>query len=257
MMFNKYILNLSNDSFDQLSSCIQFENITDGRKGAVLAQINSMIPIVRTTTIYKYPIQNFQPIHNDLIQQIKDVTEYAGLNFNNALIEIYDFRYYNMKFHSDQALDLDENSYICVFSCYSEKTHLRKLKIKEKNKNNDLHEIILDHNSIVIFSVETNRKYLHKIIAEKKKSGTARQGGAERDKWLGITFRLSKTYIYFRNELPYFYSNDEQMISANEQQTKEFYKCRALENSQDNYIYLNINYTISPSDLMVPNNLHH
>ena len=37
-----------------------------------------------------------------------------------------------MKYHSDQALDLADNSYICIFSCYDNPINLRTLRIKNK-----------------------------------------------------------------------------------------------------------------------------
>jgi hypothetical protein len=70
------------------------------------------------------------------------------------------------------------------------------------------------------------------------------------DKWLGITFRLSKTYIEFVNEISYFYKTDKKLKLANEEETKEFYKMRQTENKSINFEYPEINYTISESDLL-------
>ena len=96
-----------------------------------------------------------------------------------------------------QTLDLNKNYYICIFSCYDDPTtkNLRKLKIKDKITN-ECFDVILDHNSIVLFSVNINQKHLHKIVLE--------QNGSN-DLWLGITFRQSKTFISFHNEMPYFF----------------------------------------------------
>ena len=35
------------------------------------------------------------------------------------MIERYNYKYVTMKDHSDQDMDLDPESYICVFSCYN------------------------------------------------------------------------------------------------------------------------------------------
>jgi hypothetical protein len=118
----------------------------------------------------------------------------------------------------------------------------RILKVKEKNSNK-IDNIILDHNSIVYFNMDTNIKHLHKIILEKNTIN---------NKWLGITFRLSKTYIKFINESPHFSHNNSQLIFANEEQQKEYYKKRSIENSSVDYNYNDINYTISISDIMKP-----
>jgi hypothetical protein len=171
-----------------------------------------------------------------------------------------------MGFHSDQSLDLDKNSYICVYSCYNnaETKNLRKLRIKKKQPSNECNarnnecnnhfDIILEHNSIVMFSVDTNSKYLHSIILENDLSHLphlSQSTQLESDNlWLGITFRQSKTFIFFNNELPYFPSNNQELILANDKQKKEFYKYRSLENSNIEYIYPEINYTISIGDIL-------
>ena len=117
------------------------------------------------------------------------IEEIKKMVFNNALIEIYDSTYCSMGFHSDQSLDLANESYICIFSCYnnSNTKYIRKLIIKDKITN-VRSTYILEHNSIIVFPLSTNSKYLHKIILDKNGSD---------DIWLGITFRLSKTLINF------------------------------------------------------------
>src|ERR1700744_1189249 len=202
-MFKKFTINFQDNKFEELTNSAEFENINRGRKGAVLVDYkNNLIPLVRTTTIYNKPAQKFLPIHYDIIENIKKITGYNELEFNNALIEIYDSDYRNMKYHSDQSLDLANDSYICLFSCYSDPSKdNRKLKIKDKSKiTNEHSEIILNHNSVVIFSLSTNTKYLHKLILETKTGN---------NQWLGLTFRLSKTFIKFIDNIPYFYPNND------------------------------------------------
>ena len=244
-IFNKYIINFNKNLFDELTSSIKYEDITKGRQGAVLIDYKDeqLIPLVRTTTKYNNPLQKFNDIHYHIIEQIKSVTRIKNLEFNNALIEIYDNSYCTMGAHSDQALDLEDDSYICLYSCYENAdTHnLRKLKINNKFDSNNISEIILEHNSIVIFSLNCNSKHLHKIVLDSIKSS---------DRWCGITFRLSKTFIKFINEIPYFVSNNKILHMANEIEKKEFYKYRKIENNSIEYKYPSIDYTISPSDLI-------
>jgi hypothetical protein len=134
------------------------------------------------------------------------------------------------------------DSYICLFSCYNHSPNpsdIRKLQIKEKNTKKNS-ERILDQNSIVIFSTSINRKYLHKIVLESNKSD---------NKWLGITFRLSKTFVHFNNKLPLL-SSGKMLVLANDDLRKQFLKYRKLENLQVDFIYPEIDYTISKSDLL-------
>jgi hypothetical protein len=248
-MFSKYQLEFDNNLFDELSETTKFENITNGRNGAILVNNNNIIPIVRTTTKYNNPAQLFMPIHYNIINKIQTATN-IDINFNNALIEIYNNDYKSMGEHSDQALDLANNlsndSYICLFTCYNNPlaTNIRTLKTKNK-LTNELLNFELNHNSIVLFSLQTNSNHLHKIILD--------NNNINNDEWLGITFRLSKTFIKFINEIPYFtsslgYNTNIILKKASKEESKEFYKCRSMENKSINYIWPIINYTISPSD---------
>lgn len=129
-MFKKISIDyLNNNLFTELSESVNFETICKGRKGAILVNIkNNLIPIVRTTTKYKNTVQKFMKIHENIMEEIK---KHGDFKFNNAMIEIYDSDYSKMKFHSDQSLDLEKESYICIFSCYKDKeSSIRTLEIK-------------------------------------------------------------------------------------------------------------------------------
>jgi hypothetical protein len=238
------VINLNYDTnlFDELANSVIWNNVTNGRKGAILVDCkDGILPIVRTTTIYNKPVQSFSPIHYKIINSIKNNFS-KNVEFNNGLIEIYDRNYRSMKFHSDQSLDLVKDSYIGIFSCYDcdKQFDIRTLKIQEKATGNSF-EIKLEPNSVVLFSYETNYKYLHKIILE---------SNTNNNKWLGITFRLSNTFIKFIDGKPIINSNNKELILANYEQKKEFYEQRSKENNSIEFEYPEINYTISPSDLM-------
>jgi len=235
-MFNVY----KTDSFlyQDLINLIKFEEITKGRYGTVIANLkNNIIPIVRTTTKYNNKIQPFNNTHCRLIDNIKQISG-IDMEFNNALIEIYDNRYKSMGLHTDQALDLQEDSYICLYSNYDNNNHSRTLNIVNKTTNEKT-EIILEHNSVVLFSLETNKNHLHQIVFNNN----------SQNNWLGITFRLSKTFIHFINEIPYFNNSDRILKLANNEETKEYYKLRKLENTSIDFKWDELNYTISISDL--------
>lgn len=240
-MFTKYILNKQYD-FDQLIKSVQFENVTNGRDGANIVDIkNDSIPIVRTVSRYHNPNQKFKQIHHDIIDDIKNVTNKDELQFNNGLVELYSTKYKTMGFHSDHTLDLDHDSYICAFSYYSDPQtqSLRKLVIKDKLTGETFNHV-MDHNSIILFSVDVNLKYQHKIVLDGPDSNAL---------WFGITFRQSKTFITFINEIPYFVSNKKQLTLANDEQKKEFYKCRGTENSIIDYAYPEFDFTLSDGDI--------
>lgn len=127
------------------------------------------------------------------------------LKFNNILFEEYDDRYRTMSYHSDQALDLVEPSFIAIFSCYNNNNKninttnpSRSLFLKKKqNCKMPLSiesiesieqiqpvKIPLFHNSVVLFSTLTNACYLHKIILSKVRG----------DSCIFMTCRLSKGF---------------------------------------------------------------
>lgn len=236
-MFNKFILDFPTNIFNGLLESVQFEPIVGGRVGTVITDPqDGNIPIVRTTTIYEKPAQKFQPIHREIIDKIKSFN--PAIRFNNALVEIYDSSYRTMGYHSDQALDLAEDSYIGIFSCYDNLDNIRTLKIKNKTTG-ECSNMTMDQNSVILFSYNMNSEHLHKIILEKPKDDS---------KWFGITFRLSKTFVHFINKIPTISSGPFRL--ATEDEKREFYKFRSAENRSLQYTYPQIDYTISPSDLL-------
>lgn len=239
-MFTYKLLDFEYNLFKELCD-VKFENICSGRKGCVLAKINNgVIPLVRTTTNYENPVQSFNKTHIKVINKIKSSFDYE-IDFNNALVELYTQKYYKMGFHTDQSLDLQKDSFICLYSCYKNKTQkkdLRKLKIKNK-ETNDISEVLLEHNSIVLFSTNTNKKHLHKIILESNSSD---------NEWFGMTLRLSKTFIEFKNNYPFI--DNIRLTFATEEQRNEFIMHKRNENKSIKYEYPKIYYTISKSDLL-------
>jgi hypothetical protein len=255
--FYKITLPLKENVFYELSSSIEFEATGKGRLGNHLVdKTNKGFPLVRTTTNYKCPAFTFSETHKMIVENIKgnvnDILPLSELDFNNALIEIYDRNYTKMKYHSDQCIDIDSESYIALFSCYEKSSELteqsiRKLKIKNK-ETKEVSEVSLTHNSVILFSVSTNSKYLHKIVLEQVKGKTPIDID---NRWLGITFRKSETFIKFKENVPYF-SNGEALKLADENQRKEFFKLRGEENKSRDFIYPELNYSLSEADSLPP-----
>eukprot|EP01031_Cornospumella_fuschlensis_P015805 gene15805-19308_t len=155
------------NSFESLQATTLFSDVTNGRKGQILvAQCTDGVPIVRTTTPYNAAAQFFSPEHSSLADLIHSTASLpAQAKFNNAMIEVYTNEYTNMGFHSDQALDLQEGSYIALFSCYKDPTSrpMRKLVVKSKEPGSHEFEVPMVHNSVVVFSLDTNTRFRHKI----------------------------------------------------------------------------------------------
>ena len=128
------------DLFAVLFDSVSWEDVGKGRRGAVLARIDEAggVPLVRTTTQYGSPTQRFQAVHEGLAQQIQERLAHP-VGFNNALIETYTNAYTTMGSHSDQALDLADDSFIAVFSCYRhpDVRPLRKLIVESKDSGGE------------------------------------------------------------------------------------------------------------------------
>ncbi|MFD4358069.1 hypothetical protein ACFWPX_36390 [Nocardia sp. NPDC058518] len=199
---------------------------------------------MRTTTRYGSPAQRFGAVHDRLAQRVQ---ARAGLSvgFNNALVECYSNAYATMGSHSDQALDLAEESFIAVFSCYRYPAAVppRKLLFEQKGSG-EMFEVPLVHNGVVVFSVASNRRLRHKIVLD----GAAR---AVENEWLGVTLRSSKTFVRFRGGHAYL-PQGARLVLADEDQRREFYRLRRRENDETDFVYPSLAYTVSESDLMVP-----
>ncbi|MEU2242546.1 hypothetical protein ABZ572_24405 [Streptomyces sp. NPDC018338] len=248
--------------FAELSASVRWEDVGKGRRGAVLTRVDETgrVPLVRTTTRYGIPAQRFRAVHERLAQRIQERTA-LSVGFNNALIESYTNAYTKMGSHSDQALDLADESFIAVFSCYRhpEASPPRKLIFESKGSDarrldagrsdargsdGEKFEIPLAHNSVVVFSVDANRRLRHRIVLDAPLQAPDNQ-------WLGVTFRTSKTFVRFRDGHAYL-PQGERLMSADDEQSREFYQLRRRENQETDFGYPLLPYTVSESDLMPP-----
>ena len=247
------------DLFAELSASVHWEDVGKGRRGAVLTRVDEdgRVPLVRTTTRYAAPAQRFRDVHERLAVRIQEHAE-IPVAFNNALIETYTNAYTTMGAHSDQALDLAEDSFIAVFSCYRrpDAGPPRKLIFHPKGSEGERFEVPLVHNGFVVFSVGSNRRLKHKIVLEKPVPPTDNQ-------WLGVTFRTSRTLLEFRDghahlprgpHLPRdpHHRHGPRLTMADEEQSQEFYRLRRRENNEIDFIYPPLTYTVSESDLLPP-----
>lgn len=241
-----YKLSAAENFFDQLRGAVRFEDTGKGRQGTVIVKTDETggVPVVRTTTGYGAAAQIFRPIHELLARQIQE-TAALPVAFNNALVEKYTDAYTKMGAHSDQALDLADDSFIALFSCYKNPEAAnppRKLLFETKESGGDKFEISLIPNSVVVFSVAVNRRLRHKIVLEKPSRPTDNE-------WLGVTLRTSKTFLEFRDRQAYF-ADGTPLTLAGDEQRREFYRLRRAENDEIDFKYPPISYTVSASDLL-------
>ncbi|MFF7725812.1 alpha-ketoglutarate-dependent dioxygenase AlkB [Streptomyces sp. NPDC008001] len=242
-----YDVPTGDDLFAELSASVRWEEVGKGRRGATLTKVDESggVPLVRTTTRYSNPTQRFRTVHERLAQQVQERAA-LPVGFNNALIESYTNAYTTMGSHSDQALDLAGESFIAVFSCYQhpEASPPRKLVFESKESAGEQFEVPLAHNSIVVFSTDSNRRLRHKIVLDTSVKAVDNQ-------WLGVTFRTSKTFVQFRDGHAYL-PQGARLTSADDEQRREFYQLRRRENKETDFVYPLLTYTVSESDLLPP-----
>lgn len=244
--FRSYALAPEGNLFEALLASVRFEALGEGRQGAVLLrpEASGRAPIVRTTTPYHTPAQPFRPVHDRLAQQIQARAS-ISVGFNNALVERYTNAYTTMGGHSDQALDLADESSIALFSCYQhpEQTNaLRTLMVESKEPGGERFEVSLAHHSVVVFSVNTNRRFRHKIVLNASPR-------TPENPWLGVTFRSSKTLVLSRDGRTFF-EDGTPLTLADEEQRREFFQLRRRENRETDFRYPRVAYTLSESDRM-------
>ncbi|MFF8263782.1 hypothetical protein [Streptomyces virginiae] len=235
------------DLFAELSASVRWEDVGKGRRGATLVKIDEAggVPLVRTTTRYGSPAQRFRAVHERLARRVQERAA-LPVGFNNALIERYTNAYTTMGGHCDQALDLADESFIAVFSCYRnpEAGPPRKLIFESKGSGGEKAEIPLAHHGVVAFSVASNRRLRHRIVLDTS-------AGVADNQWLGVTFRTSKTFVRFHDGQAYL-PQGARLTAADEEQEREFYRLRRRENRETDFSYPPLAYTVSESDLMPP-----
>lgn len=247
--FRQYVLPIEGGNpFEELSISARFQNVGRGRKGTVLVNPDKVhgVPIVRTTTPYDVPAQTFRVIHLQLAEQIRQAASLPHA-FNNALIERYTNMYTTMGDHSDQAQDLLDDSYIALFSCYrypERATTARRLVVKSKAFEGGRFEIPLVHNSVVVFSLATNRRFKHKIVLDKS-------ANSPKNEWLGVTFRTSRTFVRFSDTQALLKDGTTLTLASNDERNA-LYQLRGRENRELDFVYPSMSYTLSPSDLIPP-----
>jgi hypothetical protein len=227
-------LDIARDSFQRLHAATTLEDVCAGRKGAIIVDVQEggLVPLVRSTTNYRQAAQAFKDVHRDILSRIPPA--------NNAMVEVYTNEYRRMGFHTDMALDLVEDSFICLFSCYENPDcDQRVLQVKHKTDPGRYFDIPLCHNSAVFFSMETNRNYVHRIVLPPQ---------AATNRWLGVTFRLSKTFVRYTPE-PRL--NNRILHLASDVERAELHKNKGRENALIAHTYpTDLDYTLSEGDLL-------
>jgi hypothetical protein len=242
------------DVFYTLCKGVVFEKGRCGRDGAVALwpNMDDGYPIVRSTTKYFTPHQLITLPLERLIKAVCKQAPIPNLSFNNAMVELYYSSYRSMGLHSDMAMDLDETSYICLFNCYKPTAKQDKRQLVVQHKITGAVQIfVLEENTAVLFSVEQNALYRHKIVPVM----ACPDPDASDSVYLGITLRFSKRSVKYLDGRVVLETGRELELLTNKLDIKEFHKLRSCENASPKpyvYSYVQSAQTLSPSDMMEP-----
>ena len=239
------------EGFDaaELLASVRWEEVREGRRGGILVNpaAERGVPIVRSTDRYQGAAQRFGAVHRRLARAVE---RRAGLGtaFNNAMIEHYTNAYRKMGAHSDMALDLAEGSSIALVSLYRDpevaERAPRTLVVTSKEVEGETFEIPLRHGSVVVWSLETNRRFRHKIVLS---------GQPPENDWVGVTLRTSGTFIRhaegatFEDGRPLAWVTDRE-----DERAKTLYKLRGQENREVDFEWPRIDCTLSRHDTLPP-----
>jgi len=70
--------------------------------------------------------------------------------------------------------------------------------------------------------------------------------------WIGVTFRLAKTYLQFRKGVPYLVPADIPLRVATDKEKHAFFRAKGQQNANDGYEAPVIDYTLSIGDTLPP-----
>lgn len=235
---------LEGNVFEELSRDVIFEPFGRGRRCAVGIERNADggTAMVRSTTKFLAPHQCMPASIRHLSQRLCGII--PGARFNNALIEQYTHEYRTMGAHSDMALDLADDSWICLFTCYDNPSEpdLRQLVVFDKARKKE-QRFLLHHCSAVWFSTADNCTHKHAILP-------VGDDISSRSTWLGITFRCSKRSVTHRDGRTFLETGEELVMATD----RQLYKERGEENATCGpfeYSEAVRVCTVSPSDLML------
>ena len=123
----------------------------------------------------------------------------------------------------------------------------RKLVVQAKTDAQETHEILLQPNSVVVWSLEANRNFRHQIVL------TDPNGNNQDNQWMGFFFRTSSTPIHYQDNCAYFANGVPLILLEGDRACSTTHRLRELENEGAGFLYPScMMSTISPGDLLPP-----
>ncbi|VDB86089.1 unnamed protein product [Peniophora sp. CBMAI 1063] len=151
--------------------------------------------------VYRHPSDESPALlpFSPTVQLIREHVERAVQHpVNHVLIQLYRGGTDYISEHSDKTVDIAPNTYIVNVSLGAERVMTLRTKkdALEDGAERQKQRIPLPHNSLLAFGLETNRRWLHAVNADKRplslKSSTELAEDGER---ISLTFRSIHTFM--------------------------------------------------------------
>ncbi|KAF2449493.1 hypothetical protein P171DRAFT_351116 [Karstenula rhodostoma CBS 690.94] len=153
------------------------------------------MPIYRHPADQTLPLLHFSPkVH--LIR--KRAEKLAGHPLNHVLVQLYRAGTDYISEHSDKSLDIARGSSIVNVSFGAQRT--MRLRTKKPDKVDDsqreTQRVAMPHNSMFVLGLESNAKWLHGIMADKRMASERSDAeNAYEGMRISLTFRHIATYL--------------------------------------------------------------
>lgn len=236
---------------------VQLEEVAKGRQGAVLLDPHpdGRLPLVRSTTRYTRRHQRVPAVVAEFACGVQAWLK-SPKPFNNIMVEKYSSAYRTMGLHTDQALDLDPESLICLVTLYGEDgvEDGRELVVTDKEARDPAAvtwRVPLLHGTVVSFSVATNARHTHAIVAARAEPAASTAASPGRA-WVGITLRTSRRALACPQDGQAELLPGVRLLLAEGKLARAYYCERARENRVVDFEFDPAldHLTISPSDVM-------
>jgi nicotinamidase-related amidase/alkylated DNA repair dioxygenase AlkB len=196
--FVHFNLGLPNDAFRQVLNEVDWHTIAvkGGKLSRKISIQGTFVSNEFSTTypIYRHPAEN-QPNTipwTPIVSVLKNIcSEYLGIDFNHALVQLYQGGKSWISEHSDKTLDIEKGSDIVSLSLGATRTMI----LISKNGKKERFRIALPNNSLFVLGPKSNRNYWHTIKQDKRMEQSKTQDERDFDGIrISLTFRRIATF---------------------------------------------------------------
>ena len=166
-----------------------------------LASIQGSIAHDTTVPLYRHPADEQPEVvaRTPLVRRIADQAEAEfGHKFNHALVQLYRTSHDSISRHADKTLDIARGTPIISVSFGASRlfTLRSKATLKAGTGAETTHKITLMDNSALHLGLDTNAKFTHQILSDRRADGQRREDETAYDgQRISITLRNVATYV--------------------------------------------------------------